>query len=152
MIKGRDFFFSLLGSKYKRVYNWIKRDKKKTVTSRLSLAFNKPLCTLVPSYYKEAFECNAFLLSAGISKKVKSYFCTENSKPGFDFLACNRSSTTRETTSRSLPISGASAENFQPPCSTHMSNGPLLGKMYNSSAVNLKNLPLLLSKKSLPTE
>ena len=36
--------------------------------------------------------------------------------------------------------------------STHMSNGPLLGKMYNSSAVNLINLPLLLSKKSLPAE
>ena len=36
--------------------------------------------------------------------------------------------------------------------STHMSNGPLLGKMYNSSVVNLISVPLLLSKKSLPAE
>ena len=59
-----------------------------------------------------------FFLSVGISNKVKLYFCTENSKPGFDFLARNRSSMTHETTSRTLPISRASAENFQPRCTS----------------------------------
>ena len=55
-----------------------------------------------------------FLLGVGSSDKVKLYFCTENSKSDFDFLALNRSSTTHETTSCSLPISEASAGNFQP--------------------------------------
>ena len=57
-----------------------------------------------------------FLLSVGSSDKVKVYFSTENSKPDFDFLVLNRSSTTHETTSHSLPISEASAENCQPRC------------------------------------
>lgn len=94
-----------------------------------------------------------FFLSVGISNKVKLYFCTENSKPGFDFLARNRSSrfTNFQSKCRELPTSMNIYANLLS-LSTHMSNRPLLGKMYNTSAVNLINLPLLLSKKSLPAE
>ena len=75
----RQRFFPLLARQQIQTGLQLNKKRKKKQSSRLSVAFIKPLCTLVPSYYKEAFEYNSFLLSAGISNKVELYLCTENS-------------------------------------------------------------------------
>ena len=84
----RQRFFPLLARQQIQTGLQLNKKRKKKQSSRLSVAFIKPLCTLVPSYCQEAFEC-IFFLNVGILNKVKLYSCTKNSKPGFDFLARN---------------------------------------------------------------
>ena len=77
---------------------------------------------------------------------LQSYFHILQPNMSFFFLVTNFRSKRRE-----LPTWINFYANLLS-LSTHMSNGPLLGKMYNSSVVNSISVPLLLSKKSLPAE